>query len=65
MYTQFLDWGYFDHPPGVAIMIWLGSFLGKTEIAVRFFNILFTAASISIIYWLTKPKNVLIFCTSV
>lgn len=65
MYTQFMDWGYFDHPPGVAVMIWLGSFLGKTEVAVRFFNVLFTAGSISLIYWLTKPKNVLVFCTSV
>lgn len=65
MYTQFMDWGYFDHPPGVAVMIWLGSFLGKTEMAVRLFNVLFTSISISLIYWLTKPKNVLVFCTSV
>ncbi len=65
MYTQFMDWGYFDHPPGVAVMIWLGSFLGKTELAVRLFNVLFTATSISFIYWLTKPKKVLVFCTTV
>lgn len=65
MYTQFMDWGYFDHPPGVAVMIWLGSFLGKTELAVRLFNVLFTGISITLIYWLVKPKNVLVFCTSV
>ena len=65
MYTQFMDWGYFDHPPGVAVMIWLGSFLGKTELAVRLFNVLFTGASITLIYWLTKPKNTLVFCTSI
>jgi 4-amino-4-deoxy-L-arabinose transferase-like glycosyltransferase len=65
MYTQFMDWGYFDHPPGVAVTIWLGSFLGKTEIAVRLFTVLATAVSITLIYWLTKPKNVLVFCTSI
>lgn len=65
MYTQFMDWGYFDHPPGVAVMIWLGSFLGKTELAVRIFNVLFTGASITLIYWLVKPRNVLVFCTTI
>lgn len=65
MYAQFMAWGYFDHPPGVAVMIWLGSFLGKTELAVRLFTVLTTATSISLIYWLTKPQNTLVFCTSV
>lgn len=65
MYTQFMDWGYFDHPPGVAVMIWLGGFLGKSEMAVRLFNILFTTVSISLIYWLVKPKKALVFCMSV
>ncbi len=65
MYAQFLDWGYFDHPPGVAIMIWLGSFLGKTELAVRIVNILLMAASIWLIYKLTKPENILLFCLTI
>jgi hypothetical protein len=65
MYSRFLDWGYFDHPPGVAVMIWLGNYIGKTEIAVRFFNVLFTTVSISMIYLLAKPKNVLVFCTTI
>jgi hypothetical protein len=65
MYSQFPDWGYFDHPPGVAIMIWLGSFLGKTELAVRIVNILLMAASIWIIYRMTKPGKILLFCLTV
>jgi hypothetical protein len=65
MYSQFPDWGYFDHPPGVAIMIWLGSFLGKTELAVRILNILLMAASIWLIYRLTKPEKTGLFCLTV
>lgn len=65
MYSQFLDWGYFDHPPGVALMIWLGSFLGKTELAVRLVNILLMTASIWLIYKLTKPEKVFLFCLTV
>ena len=62
MYSRFLAWGYFDHPPAVAIIIWLGSFLGKNELAVRLVNILMMTGILSIIYYLVKPKNTLIFC---
>ncbi len=62
MYAQFPDWGYFDHPPGVAVMIWLGGFLGKTELAVRLVNILLMTAALTIIYHVVRPKNTLTFC---
>ena len=62
MYAQFLDWGYFDHPPAVAVMIWLGSFLGKNELSVRIVNVLLMTASLAIIYRAVKPSNPLIFC---
>lgn len=65
MYSQFLDWGYFDHPPGVALVIKLGEFFGKNEFGVRIANILITATSIALIYRETKPKNVLIYCLTV
>ena len=65
MYSRFPDWGYYDHPPGVGIMIWLGSFLGKTELAVRLVNILLMAGSIGIIYLLVKPKDTILFCLTV
>lgn len=34
-YSQHLNWGYFDHPPLVALIAKAGSFLGRTEIGVR------------------------------
>ena len=36
MFAQNLDWGYFDHPPMTALLIWLGSFIGG-ELGVRIF----------------------------
>jgi dolichol-phosphate mannosyltransferase len=36
-YAQHFDWGYLDHPPGVAVLIGLGTYLfGTTEFGVRF-----------------------------
>lgn len=61
MYSRFLDWGYFDHPPFVALMIKSGSWLGKNELAVRIVNVLLTSLSLYLIYYLVKPKNVLVF----
>ena len=35
-YAQRLDWGYLDHPPMVAWLIWLStSLFGKSELSVR------------------------------
>ena len=62
MYSQFPAWGYFDHPPGVAVMIWLGSFLGKTELGVRLMNILLMTGILAIFFAVVKPGNSLIFC---
>jgi len=39
VYSQEMAWGYFDHPPLVAVWIKISSFLfGRTEIGVRFFS---------------------------
>lgn len=35
LYSKHLDWGYFDHPPFVGVMIKLFSFLPHSELAVR------------------------------
>ncbi len=54
MYSNFLDWGYFDHPPAIAIMIKAGYFFIKSELGVRIFTVLL---SISTIYLLAKICN--------
>jgi len=52
LYAQQLDWGYFDHPPMIALFIRLGSQMLSGELGVRLLTVL--AQSISLIFiWLT------------
>lgn len=61
MYSQFPDWGYFDHPPAVAILIKLTSFLGHSELAVRLGSISLLSAAIWITYKLADVNPHLYF----
>lgn len=66
LYSRALDWGYFDHPPLVAVWIGLGSFVGG-ELGVRLASIFSQVAALSIVFWaLTgeeyrKPGQVTVF----
>ena len=37
MFAENLAWGYFDHPPMTALLVWLGEHLFGGELGVRFF----------------------------
>src|SRR5271157_3992211 len=41
-----LDWGYYDHPPLLALLINLGRRLFSGELGVRFFNVLIMSAGL-------------------
>ena len=41
MWSQRFSFGYFDHPPMIAIWIKLSDFLLNNEIGARFFTVLF------------------------
>jgi dolichol-phosphate mannosyltransferase len=54
-YSQHLDFGYLDHPPMVAWLIWLGSkFAGDTEFAVRIGAFLSWSIAAFFCYQLTR-----------
>lgn len=57
-YAQNLDWGYFDHPPMVALLIKLGSLLFKGEMGVRFMSCMLSAGTYLILWNLIEnPKK--------
>lgn len=56
-YAQHLQWGYYDHPPLVAVMIRLGSFLFPGELGVRFFNVLSSTAALALFFSLLPEKS--------
>jgi len=54
VYAQHLDWGYFDHPPMVALIIKLGSFVFNDELGVRFVSVVLNAM-MSLLIWKLIP----------
>lgn len=53
IYSRHLDWGYFDHPPFVGVVIKFFSFLPHSELAVRFGFILLQFATVFMLLSLT------------
>jgi 4-amino-4-deoxy-L-arabinose transferase-like glycosyltransferase len=61
VYANFLDWGYFDHPPMIALLIKAGYFLFHNEFGVRFFTVLLNTFTLLILYQLLPRKNDILF----
>ena len=38
VYSQYMNWGFFDHPPFVAVWVTISDFLFTDELGVRFFS---------------------------
>jgi hypothetical protein len=57
MYSRFLDWGYFDHPPMIALFIKAGSLLFKGELGVRFVTVIAQLVTLGLLWILVGEKN--------
>ncbi len=58
-YAQHMAWGYFDHPPMVALMIKISSLFFSGELGVRFISTLFSAGTYIALWFLfdNQEKN--------
>ncbi len=63
VYSENLAWGFFDHPPMVALFIKLGYLLFQNELGVRLMMIVFSTLSIAIIFNELNEKKDLYFLT--
>jgi len=67
MYSKYLAWGYFDHPPMIALMIRIGYFFFHNELGVRLIVVLSQLLTLYVIWLLTdkdkreKKENILLF----
>jgi hypothetical protein len=61
MYSENLDWGFFDHPPMAALFIHLGHLLLPGELGVRLFIVLLSTATFALILNELKEKEDLFF----
>lgn len=55
LYSRMLDWGYFDHPPMVAVFIRIGDSIMHNELGLRMLTIVASSASIYLL-WLTLKR---------
>ncbi|HMG66073.1 MAG TPA: glycosyltransferase family 39 protein [Chitinophagaceae bacterium] len=61
VYSKFLDWGYFDHPPMVALLIKIGYFFFHNELGVRLVFLLLNTLSLVLIEKLIDNKKPFLF----
>ncbi|HEY0040894.1 MAG TPA: glycosyltransferase family 39 protein, partial [Flavisolibacter sp.] len=57
VFSKYLDWGYFDHPPMIALLIKMGTSVLSGEVAVRIVPLLLNTATIFITEKLTERKS--------
>lgn len=57
-YATQLEWGYYDHPPLLALLIKMGGKLFGNELAVRFFNVVLSSVGLLFLFKLL-PKDAL------
>ena len=57
LWSQHLDWGYFDHPPMVAWWISFGYNLFQNELGVRLLTVIFNSISIWFLWEILYPKS--------
>ncbi|MGH2552593.1 MAG: ArnT family glycosyltransferase [Chitinophagaceae bacterium] len=61
VYSHYPAWGYFDHPPMIALLIKTGYSILPNELGVRLFPLLMNIGTIYIIENLLNKKNQLLF----
>ncbi len=61
IYSNFPAWGYYDHPPMIAVLIKAGTMLFPGELGVRFFIVIINIATLVVIQSLLEKKNPLVF----
>lgn len=57
VYSQYLAWGYFDHPPMIAVLIKAGYEIFQSELGLRLFVVLLNTATIYLISKLIEGRN--------
>ena len=57
MFAERLAWGYFDHPPVTALLVWAGERLFGGELGVRFFFTVLQPLYLYILWRIIRPAD--------
>lgn len=60
-YAQNLEWGYFDHPPAIAVLIKIGGLFFSGVFGVRLMILVLNTATIFLLEKLSAPKSILTY----
>lgn len=60
-YAQNLQWGYFDHPPVIAVLIKMGGLIFNGVLGVRLMILALNTATIFLLEKLSRPTNILTY----
>ena len=63
IYSKDLAWGYFDHPPMVALLVHLGDLISHSQLGIRLFMLLLTTVTSILIIREIGEKNDVWFLT--
>lgn len=58
LWSQNLDWGYFDHPPMVAWWISVGYSIFQNELGVRLLTVILNSASVYFLWEILRPSSI-------
>ena len=61
VYGQYLDWGYFDHPPMIGLLVKAGYSLYANELGVRLLPLVMNVMTLVLLEKLTARKNPYLF----
>ncbi len=61
MYGERLDWGFYEHPPMVGLMIKMGYSIFHNELGVRLFFVMASTLSLYLLMILSDVRNYLLF----
>lgn len=57
MYGKFLDWGYYDHPPMIALLIRISSLIFSGNLGIRFMTVIMQMGTILLIWKIIDIKK--------
>lgn len=61
VYSKFLDWGYYDHPPMIALLVKAGYALFPNELGVRLLPVLLNVGTLVLLEKIINRKNPVLF----
>ncbi|NEU07512.1 glycosyltransferase family 39 protein [Flavihumibacter sp. R14] len=57
LYSKFLDWGYFDHPPMVGLFIHIGEWLGHSALNLRLLTVIASTLGVYVLWLIVKQQG--------